>query len=158
MCVYPFLTASVYAPPQELGYSNVNWDVDTEDWRVGNDPPVWLQLLDSQLSKLKNSSIIHLQHDLQPYEASVVPFGIQYIRQNFSNHQFVTMERCLWGGVCLCTGFKFLCVFSIVHMCVMCAANYQRHPTYVWSRKKCPEPEVPQEDSYSCALSDWSSW
>jgi hypothetical protein len=51
----------VLASLQEMGYTIANWNLDTEDWRVGNDPPTFLQLLNNNLKSLKNSSIIHLQ-------------------------------------------------------------------------------------------------
>lgn len=39
------------------------------------------------------------QHDLQPYEAAVVPVTVNQFRSNFSsNHKLVGMEECLYGG------------------------------------------------------------
>jgi hypothetical protein len=52
-CVVTFL--------QEMGYTIANWNLDTEDWRVGNDPPTFLQLLVNNLRSLNHTSIIHLQ-------------------------------------------------------------------------------------------------
>ena len=60
--------------PQQMGYAVVNWNLDTEDWRVGMDPPTFLQLLTTQLRKLNGTSVIHLQ--VRGWEVAVLMWAI----------------------------------------------------------------------------------
>ncbi len=47
--------------PQMMGYWVVNWNLDSEDFRLAATPDQFLALLGSQINALKGGSIIHLQ-------------------------------------------------------------------------------------------------
>ena len=44
-----------------MGYWVVNWNLDSEDFRLAATPDQFLALLGSQINALKGGSIIHLQ-------------------------------------------------------------------------------------------------
>lgn len=46
---------------QSMGYSIVNWNLDTQDWLIGTDNGLYLSSLSSQQARYPNSAVISLQ-------------------------------------------------------------------------------------------------
>ena len=44
-----------------MGYASINWNLDSEDFRLAATPDQFMALLTSQLNTLGSGSIVHLQ-------------------------------------------------------------------------------------------------
>ncbi|KAF1798399.1 hypothetical protein FB192DRAFT_1391355 [Mucor lusitanicus] len=79
---------------RKLGYSVVNWDVDTRDWATHNlnDEEQAYKTMDKDTP----STLGHITLEHEVYDQTVnslVPWAIKYVKSK--NYKFVTMSECL---------------------------------------------------------------
>jgi peptidoglycan/xylan/chitin deacetylase (PgdA/CDA1 family) len=85
---------NVLATLRNLGYSVVDWDVDTQDW--SNHNLAEEQAAYKTMDKDTASTIGHITLEHEVYDQTVnelVPWVISYIKSK--NYKFVTMSECL---------------------------------------------------------------
>lgn len=90
VCVFRKINDEVFKVTNSLGYTIVNWNVDTKDWQTAYDSNLIINSLSQ--SETDNSSKIVLMHD-RPFTATVLEAVIKiYLKRGYT---FVNMEKCL---------------------------------------------------------------
>ncbi|ORX80090.1 glycoside hydrolase/deacetylase [Basidiobolus meristosporus CBS 931.73] len=83
---------------KDLGYSVIQWNVDSDDWTYMGKPKEYDELVDNILSKVYRSnptkdSWISLQHDIHKFSVERTPKIVDRIKAK--GYKFVTVNECL---------------------------------------------------------------
>lgn len=89
---YRSVNAAVLAVTDRLGYKIVNWNLETNDWRLEYDSTPIIEALRAGEYNGKNSSKIVLMHD-RPLTVQALDSVIKFYRK--LDYKFVNMEKCL---------------------------------------------------------------
>ncbi|ORX98407.1 glycoside hydrolase/deacetylase [Basidiobolus meristosporus CBS 931.73] len=83
---------------KEMGYTVIQWSVDSNDWQYMGQPDKW-DLLVSNVNKVvsasnpQSDSFISLQHDIHQFSVERTPKVIESIKAK--GYKFVTVSQCL---------------------------------------------------------------
>ncbi|KAK9759550.1 hypothetical protein K7432_017344 [Basidiobolus ranarum] len=83
---------------KELGYSVIQWNVDSDDWKYMNKPSEHDKLVQNMLDEINPSdaskdSWISLQHDIHKFSVDRTPKIVDSIKAK--GYRFVTVAQCL---------------------------------------------------------------
>ncbi|ORY06193.1 glycoside hydrolase/deacetylase [Basidiobolus meristosporus CBS 931.73] len=87
---------------KDLGYTVVQWNVDSDDWKYMENPAQYDQLVTNILNKINPSdsskdSWVSLQHDIHKFSVERTPKIIDSIKAK--GYNFVTVAQCLSNRV-----------------------------------------------------------
>ncbi|ORX92806.1 glycoside hydrolase/deacetylase, partial [Basidiobolus meristosporus CBS 931.73] len=83
---------------KEMGYTVVQWSVDSNDWKYMGQPDKWDTLISNignvvTASDSQKDSFISLQHDIHKFSVDRTPKVIEIIKKK--GYTFVTVSECL---------------------------------------------------------------
>ena len=95
---YGAISGAALEMVQDMGYLVVNWNMDTQDWTLGqgaSPSSVYATVADT-MDDLYPGSIIHLQHDLIQESVDTVGHVIDMVKAK--GYRIVSLPECLYGA------------------------------------------------------------